>query len=258
MTPSESTGDAGNASTEIQPRRRSRRRQAAFLFGCVAGLWLALAYLLLPLAWNLFYRRHPSLDDLPDITQTSAGIPGDPINVALIGLREDVEKLMADAGWSPADALGLTSDIKIAADTVLDRPYKDAPVSSLFLFGRKEDLAFEKPVGNSPQHRHHVRYWKSPTPDHDGRPIWVGSVTYDKSVGLSHTTGQITHHIDGDLDAERGRLFDDLKQTRELSETYIENGFHETLTGKNGGGDPWKTDGDLWVAVIAPGPVANA
>lgn len=257
MTPSENAGDAERV-PEIIPRQRwSRKRQAAFLFGGLVGLWLASAYLLLPLTWDLFYRRHPSLDDQPGITQTGSGIPGDPINVALIGTKEDVQRIMKEAGWSPADALGLRSDIKIAADTVLDRPYKEAPVSSLYLFGRREDLAFEKPVGNSPQHRHHVRYWKSAKPDNDGRPIWMGSVTYDKSVGLSHTTGEITHHIDGDLDAERGRLFEDLRKTNDLSETYIENGFHKTLTGKNGGGDSWKTDGDLWVAVIAPSPSSS-
>jgi hypothetical protein len=41
---------------------------------------------------------------------------------------------------------------------VFKRPDDEAPVSTLYLFGRKEDLAFEKPVGGSPKERHHVRF----------------------------------------------------------------------------------------------------
>jgi hypothetical protein len=159
---------------------------------------------------------------------------------------------MQAAGWKSADALGLKSDVRIAADTVLDRPYEDAPVSSLFLYGRKEDLAFEMPVGDNPQHRHHVRFWKSPLADPDGRPTWLGSASYDKGVGLSHTTGQITHHIAEDVDTERDHVIKSLEAAKELNETYIEAGFHKVLSGKNGGGDPWKTDGDLWAGVIKP------
>jgi hypothetical protein len=159
---------------------------------------------------------------------------------------------MGAAKWYPADPLGLRSDVKIAADTILERPYDEAPVSSLYLFGRKEDLAFEKPVGDNPRQRNHVRFWKSEKLDPDGRPVWLGSATYDERVGLSHTTGEVTHHIAPDVDAERDRLFRDLAGTGDLSETYVVNDFHKVREGKNGGGDPWHTDGNLRVGVIAP------
>jgi hypothetical protein len=90
--------------------------------------------------------------------------------------------------------------VKIAADTVLKRYYDEAPVSNLFLYGRKEDLAFEQPVGDDPRLRHQVRYWKVTKLDDQGRPIWAGSVIFGKPVGLSYTTGQVTHHICGDID----------------------------------------------------------
>ncbi|QDT56001.1 hypothetical protein Pan44_40500 [Caulifigura coniformis] len=218
--------------------------------GCTLALWGMLAYLLLPEWWSFHFHRHPSLDDTPGITQTGSGIPGDPINVALIGARDDVDRSMRAAGWRAADPLGLESDARIAADTVLDRPYQTAPVSSLYLYGRKEDLAFEMPVGGNPQHRHHVRFWRSPVDDPDGRPMWVGSASYDKGIGFSHTTGQVTHHIAEDIDTERDHVIESLKAAQTLSETYIEAGFHKTLSGKNGGGDPWKTDGDLWAGVL--------
>lgn len=69
---------------------------------------------------------------------------------------------------------------------------------------------------------------------------------------MSHTTGQITHHIAADIDAERDHLARDLKQTGDLSENYPVASFHKTREGRNGGGDPWHTDGGLWVGVIAP------
>lgn len=231
--------------------RRSLRRRLTTLGGVLLLVYLGIAYLLLPAAWDEWFRRHPSLDDAPDVTQTSVGIPGDPINVALIGEKQQVVEIFQAAGWHAADPLALRSDVEIAADTVLDRPYDAAPVSSLFLYGRKEDLAFEKPAGNSPQHRNHVRFWKSDKADLDGRPVWMGAASYDKGVGLSHTTGEITHHIAADVDAERDQLFRDLEQTGRLAEVYVEPGFHEVREGRNGGGDPWKTDGGLRVGVIA-------
>ena len=158
---------------------------------------------------------------------------------------------MQAAKWFPAAALGLKSDLKIAEDTVLSRPDVEAPVSNLFLFGRKEDLAFEQPVGDNPRQRNHVRFWKTDKVNDDGRPIWIGSASYDERVGLSHTTGQITHHISPDVDAERDHLFENLKQTGELSEEYTVDDFHKQLKGRNGGGDRWHTDGALKVGVIA-------
>jgi hypothetical protein len=160
---------------------------------------------------------------------------------------------MAAATWYPADPLGLRSDLEIAADTVLKRADDRAPVSNLYLFGRKEDLAFEQPVGDSPRRRHHVRFWRAEKAAVDGRPVWVGSAVYDKRVGFSRTTGQITHVTAPNIDAERGYLFECLKKTRDLSETYFVDDFHKVRKGRNGGGDPWETDGRLDVGIILPG-----
>jgi hypothetical protein len=219
----------------------------------VVGLilvWAVVAYLVAPAIWKRWARRHPSLDDIPGITHTGSGIPGDPLNVALIGTKAEVMQIMVAAKWYPADPLTLRSCLQIAEASVLKRPYDAAPVSNLYLFGRKEDLAFEKPVGNDPRKRHHVRFWLTDKTDPDGRPVWVGAAIFDARVGFSHTTGQITHHTAADIDAERDYLFHDLEQTGELSETYIVEGFHQLREGRNGGGDPWHTEGNLWVGVI--------
>jgi hypothetical protein len=81
--------------------------------------------------------------------------------------------------------------------------------------------------------------------------MWIGSASYDERVGLSHTTGQITHHIAPDVDTERDHLFMNLQQTGMLSQLFKMPGFHKVLSGTNGGGDPWSSDGALWAGIIA-------
>ena len=95
-----------------------------------------------------------------------------------------------------------------------------------------------------------MRFWKTEKLNDDGRPIWIGAASYDEKVGLSHTTGQITHHIASDVDKERDHLFLDLEHTGMLSEHYAVDGFHTEREGRNGGGDKWHTDGALFVGVI--------
>ena len=194
------------ATNDVPVSRRRRVLVAAVkVLAAVVVIWLLAAYLILPALWR-HYEHQPALEDAPKTTRTAQGIPGDPLNVGLIGTEEEVIKAMLGSGWDAADPITLRSSIRIASSVLRDRPYVDAPVSSLFVFGRKQDLAFEKPVGKSASHRHHVRFWNSRELGRDGKPLWIGAVTYDRSVGLSHRTGQITHHIGPDVDAERDAL----------------------------------------------------
>ncbi|MGE3819699.1 MAG: LssY C-terminal domain-containing protein [Isosphaeraceae bacterium] len=218
--------------------------------------WLAAAYILLPLAWR-HYEHNPGLQNAPKTTLTAQGIPGDPLNVGLIGEEKDVVAAMLGTGWHPADPVTLRSSLEIADSVLLDRPYADAPVSPLFVFGRKQDLAFEKPIGQSARHRHHVRFWKSVELGQEGSPLWVGAVTLDRSVGLSHRTGQITHHIAPDVDAERDALIAGLRDAGLLKVIYQVTGVGATLNGRNGGGDRYDTDGEMTVGVLAPGGHAD-
>jgi len=242
-----------NSSDQSEPARAKRNgivHRLLYAAGALLIAYLAIAYLLLPLAWRTDTRRpHPDLAGAPRITHTGNGIPGDPINIALIGSQADVIHAMLEAKWFPADPITLETSLRIAVDSVFRKPDDEAPVSPLFLFGRKQDLAFEQPVGDSPRQRHHVRFWRWDE-KRDDREVWFGSVTFDERVGLSHTTGQITHHIGADVDAERDRLIAGLQTSRQTEKVYWVNGFHKELSGKNGGGDPWHTDGRLEVAVL--------
>jgi hypothetical protein len=231
--------------------RNGRRELMVLLIGLLLA-YLTVAYLAAPAAWKRYAHRHPTLEDVPGITYTAAGIHGDPINVSLIGTKEEVVRALLAAKWYPADPLTLRSCLEIAEATVLKKAYDDAPVSNLYLWGRKQDLAFEQPVGPDPRKRHHVRFWRSPKDNADGRPVWVGAAIYDERVGFSHTTGQITHHTGADIDAERDVLFHDLEQTGKIEEFYTVPDFHKSHKGRNGGGDPWHTDGSLYVGLLRP------
>ena len=217
----------------------------------VVLVYAAIAYLLLPAVWT-HYEHQKGLAALPMVTRTKQGIPGDPINVGLIGNEKEVLCAMNAAKWYPADPVTFRSSIEIAGSVLLDRAYPDAPVSPLFYLGRREDLAFEKPVGKSADRRHHVRFWKVLDKGEEQRPVWLGSVTFDKGVGVSHFTGAITHHIDADVDAERDALVKDIEDVGMATAKYQVTGVGPTLNGRNGGDDPYYTDGEVWILRLVP------
>lgn len=232
---------------ESQPLPDRSRLERALLYAlAVVIAYTLLAYLALPALWT-HYEHQKGLASLPMVTRTAQGIPGDPINVGLVGDNKDVLCAMQAAGWFPADPVTLRSSIEIAGSVLLDRPYRDAPVSPLFYLDRREDLAFEKPDGKSADHRHHVRFWKVLDQGQEQRPVWLGAVTYDRSVGVSRYTGAITHHIGADIDAERKLLAADLETAGMVDAKYQVTGIGPTMTGRNGGGDPYYTDGEVWI-----------
>jgi hypothetical protein len=230
-----------------------RRLVKRVLLLCVLTIasWFVLAHLILPALWRRTALHHPALAWAPCICHTKDGIPGDPLNVALIASEDELAKAMLAGEWDAADPITLKTSLRIARGTVLRRPYVDAPVSNLYLWDRKQDLAFEQPAGHDPRRRHHVRFWRSEQLDDSGLPLWFGGATFDHRVGFSLRTGQITHHIDADVDAERNKLLDDLQRAGAVVELLWIDDFNRPREGRNGGGDRYYTDGRLPVAVIA-------
>jgi len=216
--------------------------------------YLLLAYVALPLAWRHF-EHHPAMTDAPKTTYTRDGIPGDPLNIAVVGSKAEVVGAMHAAGWFPADETTLRSSLHIAESTMLKRAYATAPVSNLYVWDRPQDLAFEQPVEENARQRHHVRFWQSDKLGMGGRPLWIGAATFDRSVGVSHLTGKVTHHIAADIDSERDHVIDTLTQAGQLVEMFQVTGVGTTLDGRNGGGDRYFTDGELTTGVLSPGNV---
>lgn len=237
--------------------RKSVRKRVFRSLGMLLVAYFAIAYVALPLAWT-HHDRQPAIADLAMRTHTSQGIPGDPINLGAVGEKEALLRAFARAGWAPADPITLASSLEIAESVVLHRPDDTAPVSPLFFNGRKQDFAFEKQVGGSADKRHHVRLWRTNEPAREGGALWLGSATFDRGVGFSRYTGQITHHISPDLDAERDFVIDDLKRAGVVTEVYQISGSGPTPYGRNGEGDPYFTDGEVTIAVLRNAPSKEA
>jgi len=209
--------------------------------------WVLLTYLLLPRLHRILTRLY-----VPGYfigrARTSDGLLGDPVNLALLGHEAQVHAAMTRAGWTRADDLSLRSGMRILTSTLSRRSYHEAPVSPLHLFDRQQDFAYQQEVEGSPSKRHHVRFWRCP----EGWMLpggysvdWLAAGTYDKSVGLSLFTLQVTHKIEEDTDVERDYIVETvIKGSPEVAVEVIENfstGYHS----RNGGGDLIITDGDL-------------
>ena len=206
-----------------------------------------LAYVVLPASWRQ-YGRLGGQRPAAGVTRTFEGIPGDPLNVELVGTLPEVVAAMRAAGWTPADKIGMRSGLRDVASILFDRPYPSAPVSTHFLYGRAQDLAFQRAVGRSPRRRHHVRLWAVGDPDR--ATLWVGAATFDRTMGLSRFTGELMHHIDPDVDAERETLLADLSRSGRIAAREYRDGPQGACRGKNGGGDPYFTDGKIAVAML--------
>ena len=211
--------------------------------------WAVLAYLAIP-------RVHQVLTWLyvPDYfigrTRTPDGLLGDPVNLAVHGDEDDIHAAMRAAGWVRADAITPRSALRIVVSSLLRRSYPAAPVSTLVLFGRGQDFAYQKEVEGNPSQRHHVRFWHTPAgwvlPG--GRSVdWLAGATYDRSVGLSALTFQVTHKIDADIDIERNFVVDDVRWANAEADLGVWPDFFTAYHDKNGGGDRVETDGDLYV-----------
>ncbi len=209
--------------------------------------WALLAYLVLPRLHRILTRLY-----VPDYfigrARTSDGLLGDPVNVALLGSEPQVHSVMQAAGWTLADDVTLASSRRIVSSTLLRRSYLEAPVSPLFLFGRQQDFAYQQEVDGTPGKRHHVRFWRCPTgwllPG--GLAVdWLAAGTYDRSVGLSLFTLQITHKIDENTDAERDHVVGAITGADPAAELRVIRDFSTGYHARNGGGDNITTDGDL-------------
>lgn len=215
--------------------------------------WAVTAYLALPRLHQLFTEIY-----LPDYfmgrTKTGDGLLGDPVNLALDGSEADIHAAMQRAGWTLADEITLRSAGRIIWSTLSRTSYAQAPVSSLFLFGRRQAFAYQQEVDGNAAQRHHVRFWRVP----EGWVLpgghhaeWLAAGTYDRSVGFSLFTGQITHKIDANIDAERDYIIDTVRYADPRCGVRVIEEFSTAYHARNGGGDAVQTDGDLPVLDVA-------
>lgn len=179
------------------------------------------AYLLIPALIRLVRIVVPA-KHLPFYCVTPDGFASDPLNIGLIGTRQELIDAMTAAGWYEADKHNFKNALREALSTVYGWSYPTAPMSHLYLFGRMQDIGFQIPIKDAPAgSRHHVRFWATTYRDgnkldvrsidwhhreahvqHD-RLLWVGAASRDIGVSFIRHNAQITHMIDPDTDSER-------------------------------------------------------
>ena len=218
-----------------------------WLVGFFAVVWVITAYFALP-------RLHRILSSIyvPNYfigrTRTPDGLLGDPVNLAFRGSEAQLHRAMTAAGWVLADDVTVRSSWRIILATLTRRSYPNAPVSPLVLFGRQQDFAYQQEIDGNPGKRHHVRFWRCPQgwllPG--GHQVdWLAAGTYDKSVGLSIFTLQVTHKIDENTDIERDYVVKTVTRALRSIELTVLEDFSTGYHSRNGGGDNIITDGDL-------------
>lgn len=243
-----------------------------FIFAGIASIWLAVVALIdasthswwgIPLAlifWIIcayltlprFHRIITALY-VPDYfigrTRTGDGLLGDPVNIGILGESVDIQQAMENSGWHRAEAVTLASSWRIITKTLRRKPYATAPVSPLYLFNRKEDFAYQQEVDGSPSKRHHVRFWKTPQGwvlPGGTRVDWLAAATFDRAVGLSLFTMQVTHKIEANTDLERDYVINTVKYCNPTAaKTSLIKDFSSGYESRNGGGDSIITDGHL-------------
>jgi hypothetical protein len=202
---------------------------------------------------------------VPSFTLTGDGLPGDPVNLVLIGELEKLRAAFAAAGWTEADPLNLMSSWRMVVAFVLNRAYPAAPFSTLFLFGRGQDVGLKKAIDMSPRKRHHVRFWalsleRSDEPLNDpqfwlnaDRPpraspaLWVGAATRDTGLAFTRFTFQFTHATDDDVNAERDFLVAELTRSGAIGEVIWRRADEKLAARVN----HYVTDGDVAAANLS-------
>ena len=173
---------------------------------------------------------------VPRFTITGDGLPGDPVNLVLTGTPQQLHAAFKRAGWSEVDRLDLTSSWRMIRAFLLKSPYPTAPFSTLYLFGRGQDVGFQKAIDNSLRKRHHIRFWalslahaeanlgkasfwlNTDRPPDAACVHWVGAGTKDTGISLTRLTFQITHATDSDTNAERDYIIDELRKSGVIGE----------------------------------------
>lgn len=173
--------------------------------------------------WSRTYRPGEIRDvDEAGLRAALAGLPccgstadgrgiEDPLNFALVGEVHQMLGAFARAGWHVTEVLDAASAWRTFSSYFLGRAYESAPISPIWLFGRRQDVALQK-ARETARQRNHLRVWLAPF-RFEGRPVWVGQISRD--IGLRYTpVFNLTHEVDPDVDEARDYLVQDLLRSQ--------------------------------------------
>jgi hypothetical protein len=197
---------------------------------------------------------------LPCCVSNAAGTrQGDPLNIVLIGSGESMVSALTASGWDFTEAITLDSIRRMIGAAIEEMAFPTAPVSSLYAFGRKQDLALQRGRSTISQ-RNHMRLWLAPFRC-EGLPVWVGQVSRD--IGIKFTIQSptaTTHIIDPVVDESREYLFHSLLHHESVSRfAFVKGVGLATMDDPkfNLTGDPYLTDGMRMILWISQEPIPS-
>ncbi len=198
------------------------------------------------------------LRELPCCTTTDDGSgEGDPLNVVLVGSGEQAVASLTSSGWSFTEAITIDSIGRMVGAAISAKSFLTAPVSSLYAFGRKQDLALQRGRSTISQ-RNHMRLWLAPFRC-EGQAVWVGQVSRDIGVKVTTKSPTLTTHvIDPVVDESREYLFQSLLHHDAVGQFAFVRGVGpatEADPRHNLTGDTYFTDGMRLVVWLSSTPV---
>jgi hypothetical protein len=147
-----------------------------------------------------------ALDKLPCcVTDQGGNIEGLPLNIVIIGSRDDLVYAAIRAGW---DITERTASQQTDSTPIPGTDDRYRPVSIRYAFDRPQDASFRKSRHGGQPHSH-LRLWLSPITV-DGIPVWIGQVGRDVPV-RSKSSGRLV-----DADDARTMLFQDILLSQAL------------------------------------------
>ncbi len=198
------------------------------------------------------------LESMPCCTTNRKGTrQGDPLNIVVVGDEEPVFRAFAARKWDVTEEMTFAAKWRTVKAFLMGSEYRYSPISSLYTFGRRQDIALQKARSNIHE-RNHLRLWLTPY-TWEGRQVYLGQISRD--IGIRFTTRSptiSTHKIDPQVDEARDYLVEDL-----ILSGFVEKVGHVRGVGaagrdkprKNLTGDPYYTDGLRAVIVISGEPV---
>ena len=196
-----------------------------------------------------------ALEQLPCcVVDAKAENNGDPLNLVMIGESGELFYSFIRSGWDETEVVTVASGWKTATSFLTGGAYRYSPISSLYLFGRRQDIAVQR-IRKNIHERNHFRLWLAPM-TFEGQSVWVGQISRD--IGVRFTAKTITtHKVDPDVDETREFLLENLAYHQTLAKFAYVGGSNASSIdepGRNLTGDPYYTDGLRLVMWIASEP----
>ncbi|WP_051978590.1 LssY C-terminal domain-containing protein [Edaphobacter aggregans] len=181
---------------------------------------------------------------------TARANPGDMVNFALVGTKEQVESAFKAAGWVAVDKSVEEAILNGLLKTLNKEAYTEMPMSTLYLFGRPQDMSFARgdPLMVAAE-RHHLRVWQTDRTI-GGRPLWVGSATHDVGFEEDQRNGNVTHKIDPEIDKEREYLLQSFDAAGAFSSAAYVTPTNPLLEARTATGGSFHSDGRIVVMAL--------